>query len=58
MGLLDDNDVPPFVRRGARRVQDSTAEADANFEQLQNLGYKENSEDFSDSPFADRRKAK
>lgn len=30
-------------------------QANENFEDLQNLGRKENSQDFSDSPFADRR---
>lgn len=51
ISLIGDDDVPPFIPRtiAARKRQDGE-----NFEELQNLGHKTNSEDFTDSPFADR----
>lgn len=55
VSLIGDDDVPPFRNRGAKRIHQSAAEADANFERLQNLGHEENSKDFGDSMFADRR---
>lgn len=43
MGLLDDDDfVPRFVPKETRRFRDD------NFEELQNLGHDEVSEDYSD----------
>ena len=55
MGLLDDDNVPPFIRRGAKGIHDSNTEDDErNFSSLQNLGHKKQSLTFEDSPFADR----
>lgn len=60
MGLLDFDDEAILKRFGKRakykweRQQDEKFLED-NFSTLQNLGRKENSEDFSDSPFADRK---
>lgn len=52
MGLLDDIPAPmPSGRREPRKSSD-------NFEELQNLGHRKQSEDFSDSAFADRKKPK
>ena len=52
MGLLDDNDVPKFVKSG--RGEPKWKRRD-NFAELQNLGHERQSDDFSSSPFADRR---
>lgn len=61
MGLLDfdDNEIlkgrkMPTDRhwRDRRRAE---SELEENFSDLQNLGHEENSKDFSDSPFADRK---
>lgn len=52
VSLLGDDDVPPFIP--ARHIPRDHYVRDENFEDLQLLGHKENSEDFSDSPFADR----
>lgn len=52
MGLLDD--VPKQMPSTGRRTYKGFVRDD-HFEELQNLGHKENSKDFSDSPFADRR---
>lgn len=47
MGLLDDDDVPPFVPRKQKMERD-------NERDLGLLGTHRQSLDFSDSPFADR----
>jgi hypothetical protein len=55
MGLLDDDVRPPMPARGKWYGPARGFQVNENFEDLQNLGHKENSQDFSDSPFADRR---
>jgi hypothetical protein len=55
MGLLDD-DVPPMLPSKGKWRPDSRAfEPESNFADLQNLGHERNSDDFRDSPFADRK---
>lgn len=58
MGLLDFDDEEIMrksgIRRAPRRSVDTHTEEE-NFLALQNHGLTINSEDFSDSPFADRR---
>lgn len=56
MGLLDDDVRPPLPSKGKWRENARAFEPDANFGELQNLGHHEQSKDFSDSPFADRKK--
>lgn len=57
MGLLDD--VPPQMPAGRRHLHAHVdAEFEKNFGALQNLGHEKNSEDFEDSPFADRQPKK
>lgn len=53
MGLLDDDYKPPFTPPGERRYKSK-----GNFEELNNFDRKEVSEDFGDSPFADRKEEK
>jgi hypothetical protein len=59
MGLLDFDDDEimkgrKLPTRGRWRNSEHEFEPDRNFSELQNLGHKENSADFEDSPFADR----
>lgn len=62
MGLLDFDDEeilrsrPVFKRRTREEVRREEDHLDENFGALQTLGHEENSADFSDSMFADRRK--
>lgn len=53
MGLLDFDDtyVPPF----SPKRTDRTPNIEENFAALQNLGHEKMSEDFEDSPHADRK---
>lgn len=59
MGILDFDDNEILRKSGItkRRAKhhDHASESEDNFEVLQNLGHAPNSEDFADSPFADRR---
>lgn len=55
MGLLDDDVRPMMPARGKWRGPARGFETNENFAELQNLGHKEQSKDFSDSPHADRR---
>lgn len=55
MGLLDDIPEPKRMpTTGRYRYSKRDFEPDSNFEDLQNLGHRKQSEDFADSPFADR----
>lgn len=62
MGLLDFDDekilksrtMPAYVPKW--RLHKKDAELEENFNALQNLGHSEQSADFSDSAFADRKK--
>ena len=62
MGLLDYDDWEILkqagILKGGRKPMRSNAirEDEQRFADLQNLGHKENSADFSDSPFADRKR--
>lgn len=54
MGLLDDDHyVPPFTP-SRELVRQAKYQSPDNFQALQMLGRKERSEDFEDSPHADR----
>lgn len=56
MGLLDfDKTYKPPFKPSWGMVSKDIRKVDSNFFDLQNLGRTEVSEDFSDSPFADRR---
>lgn len=60
MGLLDFDDhyVPPFTpsRSKINEAKDRRAGIlKDNFQELQNMGHREMSEDFEDSPHADRK---
>lgn len=55
MGLLDFNDDEILAGRKLPNNDHNRRKSYDNFEELQNLGHKQNSEDFSDSPFADRK---
>ncbi len=59
MGLLDFDDeeimkgfVPAIAQKKSRKKD---FDPDENFGDLQKIGHEPNSEDFSDSPFADRK---
>lgn len=55
MGLLDDDYVPPWVAPKPKRFENQTALTQEHRDkELNNLDRPELTEDFSDSPFADR----
>ena len=62
MGLLDFDDEKILRESGIRKSgrqpsrRDAVLDDEERFAALQNLGHEENSKDFSDSPFADRKK--
>lgn len=58
MSLLDFDDKEILKSKGimpADKPYYQRRREEDNFAELQNLGHKENSADFADSPFADRR---
>lgn len=57
MGLLDfeEDYTPPFKPRESKRYEKQTALSQQGRDsELNNMGHEEVTEDFSDSPFADR----
>jgi hypothetical protein len=57
MGLLDDDYVPPYQppKKTGRYARESAETQQDRDGELNNLGRKEVTEDFGDSPFADRK---
>lgn len=56
MGLLDDDYTPPYQppKKTGRYARESAETQEQRDAELNNLGRKEMTEDFSDSSFADR----
>tara|TARA_R100001086_G_scaffold170822_2_gene93338 strand:- start:953 stop:1132 length:180 start_codon:yes stop_codon:yes gene_type:complete len=55
MGLLDDDYVPPFKPKERRYRKQTALSQESRDSELNNLEREEVTEDFSDSPFADRK---